>query len=68
MWAARTGIVNGDDAALLLEVERAREVAGPAQLLVVGARGISERTLRRRRDRTLASLRAARGGYLTACA
>jgi len=68
VWAARTGVVDGSDAALLLEVERTREAGGAAQVRVAGAWGISERTLRRRRDRTLAALQTARNGYLTACA
>ncbi len=68
VWAERTGVVDAGDLALLLEVERSREAGGPAQLRVAVAWGINERTLRRRRERTLAALRAARGQYLAACA
>ena len=67
VWAERTGVVDAGDVALLLEVERARETGGPAQLRVAGAWGINERTLRRRRERTVAALRAASGQYLAAC-
>lgn len=39
-----------------------------AQLQVAAAWGISERTLRRRRDRALSALQAASGSYLALCA
>ena len=68
VWAARTGVVGSDDAALLLQVERTREGGGDAQLRVARAWRINERTLRRRRERTLAALQQARAGYLAACA
>jgi len=68
VWAARTGVVDGEDLALLLQVERTREYGGAAQLQVAAAWGINERTLRRRRDRALAALQAASAGYLAACA
>lgn len=68
VWASRTGVVGREDAALLLEVERTRECGGDAQLRVAQAWRINERTLRRRRARTLAALQQARSGYLAACA
>ena len=68
VWAWRTGVVAREDATLLLEVERSRERGGDAQLRVARAWQINERTLRRRRDRTLAALTRARSGYLAACA
>lgn len=68
VWAARTGVADAGDVALLLQVERAREAGGPAQLQVAQARGINERTLRRRREKTLAALQAASASYLAACA
>ena len=64
-WAARTGVAAASDLALLLQVERTREAGGAAQLRVAAAWGINERTLRRRRERTLTALRAARGDYLS---
>lgn len=67
-WACWTGVVGRDDAALLLEVERTRECGGDAQLRVARAWRINERTLRRRRERTVAALRQARSCYLAACA
>lgn len=68
VWASRTGVVGRADAALLLDVERTRECGGDAQLRVARAWQINERTLRRRRERTLAALQQARSGYLAACA
>ncbi len=68
VWAERTGVVSASDIALLLDVERTREAGGPAQLRVAAAWGINERTVRRRRERTLDALHAARGRYLAACA
>lgn len=67
VWAERTGVVAAEDVALLMAVERSRQNGGPAQLRVAAAWGINERTLRRRRDRTLTALRTARGSYLAAC-
>lgn len=68
VWAERTGVAPGRDLALLLAIERTREYGGPAQLHVASEWGISERTLRRRRDRTLTALQAASSSYLAACA
>ena len=67
-WACWTGVVASDDAALLLEVERTRECGGDAQLRVAQAWRINERTLRRRRERTMVALQQASSGYLAACA
>jgi hypothetical protein len=67
-WAERTGVVTGAELRLLLEVACAKEAGGAAQLRVAAARQINERTLRRRQDKALASLRAASGAYLSACA
>lgn len=67
-WACGTGVVGSDDAALLLELERTRECGGNAQVRVAQAWHINERTLRRRRERTLAALQQASSGYLAACA
>ncbi len=68
IWAKRTGVVDAEDLALLLHVEHAREQGGAAQLRAAAEWGINERTLRRRRERTLTALQAASAGYLTACA
>lgn len=67
VWAASTGVAPSRDLALLLAIEHSREYGGPAQLHVASEWGINERTLRRRRDRTMTALRAASGSYLAAC-
>ena len=64
----RTGVVDADDVALLLQVEQDRYDGTPAQQRIAAAWGVNERTVRRRRARTLAALRTARGDYLAACA
>lgn len=66
VWAARTGVVDADDVALLLQVEQDRYDGTPAQQRIAAAWGVNERTVRRRRERTLAALRTARGEYLAA--
>lgn len=68
VWAARTGVVDADDVALLLQVEQDRYDGTPAQQRIAASWGINERTVRRRRERTLAALRNARDSYLAACA
>jgi hypothetical protein len=67
-WAAATGVATGRDLELLLQIERNREYGGNVQVELARACGMSERTLRRRRDRALAALRAAGSSYLAACA
>lgn len=67
-WAGRTGILGVDDIELLLQVERRREQPGTAQQDLARSWGISERTLRRRRERALTALRHASGRYLSDCA
>ena len=68
VWACRTGVVDSHNAALLLDIERTRERGGDTQLRVARAWRINERTLRRRRDRTLVALQHASSRYLSACA
>jgi hypothetical protein len=70
MWATRHGIASEADLRLLLELARQRDLGyGHGGRLAVAARyGVDERTIRRRRDRTLAALRAARPAYLAAVA
>lgn len=67
-WAQATGVAPGRDLDLLLAIERNREYGGNVQVELARACGISERTLRRRRDRALAALQAAGSSYLAACA
>lgn len=67
-WAKATGVAQGRDLELLLAIERNREYGGNVQVELARACGMSERTLRRRRDRALAALRAAGSSYLAACA
>jgi hypothetical protein len=68
LWARRTGAVDAEDLAVLVEVEYARETPGiAAPLTVVAARrGCTVRTVQRRRDRALRRLRAHRDTYLAA--
>ncbi len=68
VWAKRTGVVDAQDVALLLHVEHARERGGAAQLRAAAEWGINERTLRRRRQRTLTALQGASATYLAVCA
>lgn len=58
-WAARAGIASTQDLQLVLDTERGRSVQSRDH-------GISQRTLRRRRTRTLAALKAASQTYLAA--
>jgi len=67
-WAEATGVAQGRDLGLLLQIERNREYGGNVQVELARACGMSERTLRRHRDRALAALRAACSSYLAACA
>lgn len=66
-WAQDSGVVSPGDAALLraLMVSHQREGRG-ARLRVAAESGISERTVRRQRDRAVAALRDARLTYLAA--
>jgi hypothetical protein len=68
VWAERTGVATAADLALLLDVAHAREHGRDAQRRVASSWRIAERTLRRRRDRTLRALAAASDAYLAACA
>jgi hypothetical protein len=65
-WAERTGICDPADLQLLLPAEQSRERrrGAPSQCRVAAQLGIHEATLRRRRDRALLALRAARCDYL----
>lgn len=67
-WAARTGVAIREDLRLLLELERHHGYGNAARHRVAADFGINERTVRRRRDRTLAALRAAGAAYLAAAA
>lgn len=68
VWAARTGVAFREDLRLLLELERHHGYGNAARHRVAADFGINERTVRRRRDRTLAALRAAGAAYLAAAA
>lgn len=63
-WARRRGIANADDLALLVALETERGHGTAARARVAAAFGIHVNTLRRRRERTLAALRAAVADYL----
>ncbi len=67
LWARRTGAVEAEDLAVLVELEYARETPGvSAQQHVAAAHGWTVRTVQRRRDRALAALRACSTNYLAA--
>jgi hypothetical protein len=63
-WAEARGIASGRDLALLVELEYQRGYGTAARHRVAASFGVNERTLRRRRDRTLAALRLAAENYL----
>jgi hypothetical protein len=67
-WAAREGVACREDLRLLVELEIGREQPGGPRLRAAAEHGINEKTVRRRRDRTLQALREARGQYLSAVA
>lgn len=67
-WAQREQIASTADLALLLEFEQAGEFGRGAGHRVARNHGLHERTVRRRRNRTLAALRSASGRYLKASA
>lgn len=67
-WAATSGVVAADDLRLLVALEQHRGYGNQARETVAAEWGIDERTVRRRRDRALAKLRAAAGAYLSAVA
>jgi hypothetical protein len=68
LWAAAAG-VDEDDLHLLVESERARGRRGArADERVAAARGITRRTLLRRRERALTALRGVAPSYLAAVA
>lgn len=65
-WARRRGLVSHEDAVLVVvgEASRDRTVTSAGQARVAAACGIHPSTLRRRRNRTIATLRSARSAYL----
>jgi DNA-directed RNA polymerase specialized sigma24 family protein len=65
VWAERTGVVDADEVALLVEMAA---LGRGAPREVAARRGVHERTVRKRRSRALAALRAARGRYLASLA
>jgi hypothetical protein len=67
LWARRTGAVDAEDLAVLVELEYARETPGVSpQQHVAAAHGWTVRTVQRRRDRALGALRACSADYLAA--
>ena len=63
-WAEARGIASRRDLALVVELEHQRGYGTAARHRVAASFGINERTVRRRRDRTLAALRLAVEDYL----
>ncbi|MGH3495151.1 MAG: hypothetical protein ACRDQ1_18220 [Sciscionella sp.] len=67
LWARRTGAVDAEDLAVLVELEYACETPGVSpQQHVASAHGWTVRTVQRRRDRALVALRACSSDYLAA--
>lgn len=64
-WARRTGLVSADDLALVVALERQGGYGMATRQRVAAAFGITERTLRRRRDRALTALRIGAANYVT---
>jgi hypothetical protein len=64
-WAAHKGVARSEDLELLLELARNQGQVSAPRLHAASARGINERTVRRRRDRALQALRQARQQYLS---
>jgi hypothetical protein len=67
-WAQRTGLATPTELALLLDLAGLRQRGHRDQRAVAASWQINERTLRRRRDSTVACLRRAADQYLAACA
>ena len=67
-WAAATGVAPAEDLRLLLALEHHRGYGARAGARVAAAWGVNQRTVRRRRDRTLRKLRQAAGAYLAEAA
>ena len=65
-WVAEQRLVPVADLRLVWDLESARGYGKAARATVAAAYGVNERTVRRRRDRTLAALRAVTGDYLAA--
>jgi hypothetical protein len=64
LWATRTHVVDPEEVTLLVELERCWRYGAGSRQQVAKRLQIPERTLRRRRDRALAALRAACPDYL----
>ena len=68
LWAGGHGVAPLQDLLMLLELERRRGYGTATRRRVAGDLCINERTVRRRRDRALNSLREARWEYLATAA
>ena len=68
LWAGGHGIAPLDDLLMLLDLERRRGYGTGTRYKVAHELGINERTVRRRRDRTLTALREASDAYLATVA
>ena len=68
LWAGEHGIAPLQDLQMLLDQERRRGYGTATRHRVANDLGINERTVRRRRDRALTSLRDARWAYLATAA
>jgi hypothetical protein len=64
-WAAREGVARAEDLDLLLELATYRAHVRAPRLHAATARGVSEKTIRRQRDRAVEALRQARQQYLS---
>jgi len=67
-WAARTGTARRQDLQLLVDLEVRRDRDRSPRLAIAAEQQISEKTVRRRRNRALRALRQIRRDYLAAVA
>lgn len=67
-WAERNNVAGADDLRMLVRLHEGAGYGSGGRHRVAAEFGINERTLRRRRDRTLTALRAAGPRFLQQCA
>ncbi len=68
LWAGGHGIAPLQDLLMLLDLEQRRGYGTATRHRIADDLGVNERTVRRRRDRALASLRDAKQKYLAEAA
>lgn len=63
-WATRNNVLDPGDVALLVQIEQVRARSGAERRQLAQQWGVTQRTLRRRRQRALTAIRATAGDYL----